>query len=183
MHQFGQISPNLRRAILTHCYLAFIFRSEPDNARHFGRFLPDVDPEYAWAQFDKTGDFPSPKEMQARQSEHLERLPARHLFLNDRRRPYRAIKIAGCDILPPHKSVGLSEGALDRFIDAEGIRVGAVGQTKAELQGQIKARSERLEQWLRPPIEIRPAAKTPSVQQAASPKPSGSATRQKPRIG
>ena len=112
------------------------------------------------AAFDKTGEFPSHKEMQARQSEHLERLPTRHFFLNDRRRPYRAISIAGCDILPPHKSVGLSEGALEHFIDTEGIRVGAVGQTKAELQRQIDARQDRLQAWLRPPIEVRATAKT-----------------------
>lgn len=181
MHQFGQISPNLRRAILTHCYLAFIFRSEPDNARHFGRFLPDVDPDYARAQFDKTGEFPSPKEMQARQSEHLERLPARHFFLNDRRRPYRAIRIAGCDIQAPHKAVGLSERALDRFIDAEGIRIGAVGQSKAELERQIDARQDRLQAWLRPPIAAQTAANPPAPQMPASPDTTSGRTASRPK--
>lgn len=174
MQNFSQISGTLRDTILGNCDMMAIFRTSSRNAQYFGDFLPELDPEIVEKALQRTGKPPHRMEVQSQLRERMQRLPNRHCYLYDRRRPYRALLLRVPDVPKPHEPIGISPEQLSAFITAQGIRQGRAGLSKAVLRGQIETRRTRLQALLQP-IEIR----TPET-----PKPEGG-TRMKrgPNIG
>jgi hypothetical protein len=174
MHNFAQISGNLRETILGSSDVIALFRTSSSNAQKFGDFLPELDPEIVKKAIEKTGKPPHRMEVRSQLMERVQRLPDRHCYLYDRRRPYRALLLRVPDVAEPHEPVNISAATLAEFITAQGIRQGRAGLTKAVLRGQIEARRARLRALLQP-AEIR----TPE-----NPKPEeGNQMRRRSRLG
>jgi hypothetical protein len=159
LHDFSQVPPALREAILTHCDYTATFRSSARNAALHGDFVPDLDPELVSAALRRGQPAPSRREMHQRHLERLQRLPGRTMYWYDRRQAHRALLVRVPDHKPPHEHVGLTPEALDEFAEAEGVNVGGVALPRSVLRGQIAARRERLRELVNPPItavSIRP---------------------------
>jgi hypothetical protein len=154
MHQFSQVPGSLREAILQQCDLVAIFRTSARNAQFFGEFLPESDPELLTETLRRTKRPPAGHEVRMRMLERLQRLPDRHCYLYDRRRPYRAVLARVPDVPAPHQAAGVSEAALERFIEAEGFGNGGAALPRAELCRQIEARRSRLRELLQPPLSV-----------------------------
>jgi hypothetical protein len=138
-----------------------IFRTSSRNAQHFGDFLPELDPEIVERSLQKTGKPPHRMEVQSQLKERIQRLPNRHCYLYDRRRPYRALLLRVPDVPEPHEPIGISPEQLAEFITRQGIRQGRAGLSKDVLRGQIERRRARLQALLQP-AEIRtPEPPTP----------------------
>jgi hypothetical protein len=150
MQNFAQISGTLQDTILGNCDVMAIFRTSSRNAQKFGDFLPELDPEIVAKALERTGKAPHRMEVQSQLKERVQRLPNRHCYFYDRRRPYRALLLRVPDVPPPHEPIHISPEALTEFIDAHGIRQGRAGLTKAVLRGQIEARRARLQALLQP---------------------------------
>ena len=154
MHNFAQISGNLRETILGSSDMIALFRTSSSNAQKFGDFLPELDPEIVEKALQKTGKPPHRMEVRSQLMERVQRLPNRHCYLYDRRRPYRALLLRVPDVPQPHEPINISPEKLSEFITAQGIRQGRAGLSKAALRGQIEARRARLQALLQP-AEIR----------------------------
>jgi hypothetical protein len=155
MHQFGQVSPALREAILGNCDILAMLRMHSRNAQNFGDFLPDLDPEIVERALRKTGKPPHKMEVRSQLIERLQRLPARHCYWYDRRRPYRAILVRVPDVAVPHEAAGITEKELDTFIETQGIRRGRAALPKAMLREQIGRRKQWLAGLLSPVAEVK----------------------------
>lgn len=179
LHTFSQVEPALRDAMLGNCDALAIFRTSGKNADCLGDFLPNHDPELASELLRRSGEFPSYRVMRAAMIERLQRLPNRQAYWYDRRQPHRAVLLRVPDVPEPHEAIGISAGALDRFIREHRIEVGGAALPKSVLRAQVAARRERLRQLLRPPIRI------VSVPDEPSPPHSLGARRAKrrPRLG
>jgi hypothetical protein len=164
MHQFGQVSPSLRDAILGNCDILALLKMHSRNATHFGDFLPDIDPEVYQQALRKTGKPPHRMEVQRHLLERLQRLPARHCYWYDRRRPYRAILVRVPDVAAPHEAAGISERELESFVETHGIRRGRAALPKAVLREQIARRKKWLADLIRPMAEARTIPATPQPQ-------------------
>jgi hypothetical protein len=174
MQNFSQISGTLRDTILGNCDVMAIFRTSSRNAQYFGDFLPELDPEIVEKALQKTGKPPHRMEVRSQLTERIQRLPDRHCYFYDRRRPYRALLLRVPDVPHPHEPIHISREKLAEFMTAQGIRQGRAGLSKAVLRGQIEARRARLQALLQP-AEIR----TPET-----PKPEGgNRMRRGPRLG
>ena len=179
LHTFSQVDPALRDAMLGNCDALAIFRTSGKNADCLGDFLPNHDPELAAELLRRSGEFPSYRVLRAAMIERLQRLPNRHAYWYDRRQPHRAVLLRVPDVPEPHEAIGISPGALDRFIREHRIEVGGYALPKSALRAQIAARRERLHQLVRPPIRIA------SIPAEPPPPPSLDARRAKrrPRLG
>jgi hypothetical protein len=174
MQNFSQISGTLRDTILGNCDVMAIFRTSSRNAQYFGDFLPELDPEIVEKALQKTGKPPHRMEVRSQLTERIQRLPDRHCYFYDRRRPYRALLLRVPDVPHPHEPIHISREKLAEFMTAQGICQGRAGLSKAVLRGQIEARRARLQALLQP-AEIR----TPET-----PKPEGgNRMRRGPRLG
>jgi hypothetical protein len=161
MHNFSQISGTLRETILGSSDMIALFRTSSSNAQKFGDFLPELDPEIVAKAIEKTGKPPHRMEVRSQLMERVQRLPNRHCYLYDRRRPYRALLLRVPDVPQPHEPIHISPEQLSDFITAQNIRQGRAGLSKDVLRGQIEARRARL-QALVQPAEIRtPEPPTP----------------------
>lgn len=176
LHTFSQVEPTLRETILGNCDAMAMFRTSGKNAEWLGDFLPNHDSQLTAEMLRRTGEFPSHRAVRAAMIERLQRLPGRHCFWYDRRRPHRAILLRVPDVPEPHEALGLSAGALDRFMDEYRIGVGGYALSRPVLRQQVAARQERLRQLVRPPIRIVHPARDP----ASEPLP---ASRRRPRLG
>lgn len=155
MHNFSQVPGGLRENIINHCYYMAIFRTSSRNAQNFGDFLPEHDAAYLKQVLRKTGRPPSKHEVRAHLIENLERLPDRHCYWYDKRKPYRALLLRVPDISTPEESAGISKNELEDFMKSEGILLGGYAQPKEELRRQIEARRKRLEEMTRlPPVHF-----------------------------
>lgn len=163
MHNFSQISGTLRDTILGSADMIALFRTSSSNAQKFGDFLPELDPEIVEKALQKTGKPPHRMEVKSQLMERVQRLPNRHCYLYDRRRPYRALLLRVPDVPEPHEPIRISREQLSEFMTVQGIRQGRAGLPKDVLRRQIEARRARLQALLQP-IEIR----TPET-----PKPEG----------
>ena len=163
MHNFAQVPPALREAILTHCDYVATFRSSIRNCEVLGDFLPENDPSIVADALDRQGELPNRQELQRRIRERLQRLPNRQCYWYDRRQPYRALLVGVPDVPEPHEPLGISAHALDEFISKHGIDTGGVALSRETLRQQIAAREERLRQLINPPVRI--ATVTPAPQQ------------------
>jgi hypothetical protein len=174
MQNFSQISGTLRDTILGNCDVMAIFRTSSRNAQYFGDFLPELDPEIVEKALQKTGKPPHRMEVRSQLTERIQRLPDRHCYFYDRRRPYRALLLRVPDVPHPHEPIHISREKLAEFMTAQGIRQGRAGLSKEVLRAQIEARRARLQALLQP-AEIR----TPET-----PKPEGGdRMRRGPRLG
>jgi len=158
MHQFGQVPPTLRDAILQHCDLVAVFRAQARNTQAFGDILPESDPEVVRQGFRRSGRAPARHEIRAQLLERMNNLPDRMCYWYDRRKPYRAVKLRVPDVPEPHEAAGLTVRAFEEFVENSGIRAGGRGLPKAELRRQIEARRRRLLELVRPPVEVLTAA-------------------------
>jgi hypothetical protein len=131
-----------------------LFRTSSSNAQKFGDFLPDLDPEIVAEALRKTGKPPHRMEVRSQLVERLQRLPNRHCYWYDRRRPYRALLLRVPDVSQPHEPIGISPRELAAFIADQGITRGRLGLPKEALREQIERRRARLHALLQPP-EIR----------------------------
>ena len=181
MHNFSQVSPALRETILANCDVMAVFRTSARNAQFFGEFLPELDPQMVAESLRRSGRVPTRPEMHTQMIEHLQRLPNRHCYWYDRRRPYRALLLRVPDLPHPHTSIGLSAQALDAFMAAEQIRRGGVAVPKAMLHRQIEARHARLRQLVQPPIQVHRPPVEKSVAEVAPQQPRNKG--RKPRLG
>jgi hypothetical protein len=154
MHNFAQISGTLRDTILGSSDMIALFRTSSSNAQKFGDFLPELDPEIVAKAIEKTGKPPHRMEVRSQLMERVQRLPNRHCYLYDRRRPYRALLLRVPDVPEPHEAVNISREQLAEFIETHGIGQGRLGLPKALLREQIERRRARLRALLQP-IEIR----------------------------
>ena len=161
LHTFSQVEPTLRDTILGNCDALAIFRTSGRNADCLGDFLPSHDPELAAQLLRRSGEFPSYRVLRAAMIERLQRLPNRHCYWYDRRQPHRAVLLRVPDVPEPHEAIGISAGALDRFIRENDIEVGGYAVPKSALRAQLAARRARLHQLIRPPIRIAPPADGP----------------------
>ncbi|MBI3825648.1 MAG: DUF853 family protein [Candidatus Rokubacteria bacterium] len=139
-HNFAQLPVALREIVLGNCDLMTLFRTSGRNAEHFGDFLPEVDPETfsdasAALRMSRT-------ESRRRQLEALQRLPDRHAYWYDRRKPYRALKLRVPDVDFPV-----------RAREEESI-VTTATPSRTALRAQIEARKRRLHDLIRPPVRI-----------------------------
>jgi hypothetical protein len=151
MHNFAQISPNLRDSILNNCDYMAIFRTHSHNAQYFGDFLPELDPEIVAEALNKTGSAPSRHEIAAQLINRLQQLPNRQCYFYDKQKPYKAVLVHVPDIPTPERALGISEKALDDFIRKERVFLGGYAVPREELRRQIEARRARREALIRPP--------------------------------
>lgn len=181
MHNFSQIPSSLRETMLANCDIMAIFRTSSSNAQFFGDFLPEIDPEIVEESLRTSGEAPRAREIRAKLIERLQRLPNRHLYWYDRRKPYRAIRVRVSDLPEPHEAIGISERELDEFIDANGIMRGGVALSKDVLRQQIEARRKRLMELIRPPIRVSESSE--ACPEAETGNTSEKGKSRKPRIG
>lgn len=181
MHNFSQVPGGLRETLLGNCDLMALFRTSSRNAQFFGEFLPELDPESAIQALRKSGRAPSRFEAKSLQIERLQRLPNRHCYWYDRRKPYRALLLRVPDVPAPHEAAGVSQGALEEFIEAQGIRQGSVALPKGVLRRQIEARRLRLRELVRPPITVTSRAEEQTPSSNGPERPAGRDRR--PRLG
>lgn len=179
LHTFSQVDPALRDAMLGNCDALAIFRTSGKNADCLGDFLPNHDPELAAELLRRSGEFPSYRVMRTAMIERLQRLPNRHAYWYDRRQPHRAVLLRVPDVPEPHEAIGISPGALDRFIREHRIEVGGCALPKSALRAQIATRRERLRQLLRPPIRIVSVPDEPSPPHSLEPR----RAKRRPRLG
>lgn len=155
MHNFSQVPPTLRETLLANVDLVALFRTSARNAQFFGEFLPTNDPAITAKILSSTGHAPNPNAMRSHLMEQLQRLPNRHLYWYDRRKPYRAVLVKVPMVKEPHEAVGISASELERFINEQGIRSGGWAVSKDVLRKQVEARRQRIQSILRPPVEMR----------------------------
>ena len=108
MHNFSQVHGGLRENIINNCDAMALFRTSSRNAGFFGEFLPECDPDIVRESLRKTGRPPSRYDIRGQLTERLQRLPDRHCYLYDRRKPYRALFMRVPDVPLPHESIGIS---------------------------------------------------------------------------
>jgi hypothetical protein len=161
-HNFAQLSPSLREIVLGNTDFAALFRTSGRNADFFGDFLPESEPELVakmWSQGRTTrGD-----EARRHRLEALQRLPDRTLYWYDRRKPYRALRLRGPDVAPPHEAAGLSPDELEELVRREGWDRGRAAVSRATLRAQVEARKRRLLELLRPPARVSVKVGEPSA--------------------
>jgi hypothetical protein len=154
MHYFSQASA-MRDSILSSCDLMAIFRNDSRNSQLFGDFLPELDPEIVKQSLRKTGRLPARHEVRAQLIERLQRLPQRHCYWYDKGKPYRSLLLRVPDLPTPHEVAGISERALQDFINARGILLGGYALPKEELRRQVERRQRRLREITRlPPVHL-----------------------------
>jgi hypothetical protein len=178
MHNFSQVPPSLRETLLGNCDLMALFRTSSRNAEFFGDFLPDVDPELVAAALRRSGEIPSRNDMRRSLNEQLQRLPDRRCFWYDRRQPYRSVSVRVPDVPTPHEAVGLTERELDAFIAERQIGIGGYALSRETLRGQIAARQQRLQEFIRPLVVVR--QESPTTVAAA---PTVGRRSRKPQLG
>lgn len=179
MHNFMQIPPILKDTVLACSDVVGLFRTSSSNARPFGDFLPDLDPEIVEQAIRRTGKPPHKMEVKSQLTERIQRLPNRHCYFYDRRQPYRALLIRVPDLPHPHEAVNLSPEKLGEFIESSGIRQGRLGLSKAVLRQQLERRQARLQALLQP-VEIR----TQDIPKPDAPQPQGGQRmRRGPKLG
>lgn len=154
MHNFSQVPVSLRDSILNNCDFMAIFRTYARNAQYFGDFLPELDPEIVAESLRTSGRLPAKQEVRAQLLERLQRLPDRHCYWYDKRKPYRGVLVRVPDLSTPHRLAGISETALEQFMDREGLFLGGCALPKDTLRAQIEARRIRLRELVRPPINM-----------------------------
>jgi hypothetical protein len=181
MHNFSQVPGGLRETLLGNCDVMALFRTSSRNAQYFGEFLPELDPESALQALRKSGRPPGRFEAKSLQIERLQRLPNRHCYWYDRRRPYRALLLRVPDVPAPHESAGVSPRALEEFIEAHGIRRGSVALPKEELRRQIETRRAKLRELLRPPVDL--SAREEERAASAGPHAGPKDRERRPRLG
>jgi hypothetical protein len=181
MHQFSQVPGGLREAILGNCDLVATFRTSGRNAQFFGDFLPETDPEGIRESLRRTGRPPGKFEVKGQLVERLQRLPNRHCYWYDRRKPHRAVLVRVPDLPPPHKMAGLTETQLEELMSASGIRTGGAALSKSTLRSQIEARRQRLRELVHPPIRV---SETEGGDPGPEPPTQAASSRQRrPRLG
>jgi hypothetical protein len=181
MHNFSQISPALREIILGSSDIMAIFRTSSRNAQFFGDFMPEIDPGLVAEKLRKSGQLPTKQETQSHLMEQIQRLPNRHCYFYDRKKPYRAILLRVADLCEPHESVGASARALEEFIQANGVSQGGLALSKDVLRRQIEARERRLTEIIRPPIRVQ--ASKPINPSTGEANETEGKKKRKPRIG
>lgn len=180
MHNFSQIPASLRETILGNCDLMAIFRTSSSNAHFFGDFLPESDPEIVQKSLSKYGKTPAKQEIRSLLLERLQRLPDRHCYWYDKRKPHRALLLKVPNLSTPHAAAGISEKTLDEFITTSGVFLGGYALPKDVLRRQIEAREKRLRETIRPPIHV---SRTPESQSEDSDNNGLRGKKRKPRLG
>ncbi len=176
MHNFTQVSPALRETILGNCDHIAVFRTSAHNAQAFGEFMPEYDPNLE-RRIAGRGRKPGRSDVRRLLVEQLQRLPNRTYYWYDRTKPYRALRVKVPTLREPHESVGLTEAALNEFIEQHGLRRGGWAVPKTILRQQIADRRERLALLSRPAIRVETEA-------PPDPVPTTTTTRRrKPRLG
>lgn len=160
-HNFAQLSAGLRETALGNCDLIAVFRTSSANARFFGDFLPETDPDLVASLRSGSDRALSREDARRRQLETLQRLPNRMLFWYDRRQPYRAIRLGVADLPAPHEVAGLSRVQLETLIHNEGWDRGDATVPRARLRAEIEERSLRLRDLMSPPIVVPRASADP----------------------
>jgi hypothetical protein len=185
MHNFSQVSGALRESILNNCDYTAVFRTHSRNAQFFGDFLPELDPEIVAQTLRKTGRPPAKHEVRAHLISRLQQLPNRHCYFYDKQKPYRALLLRVPDVPSPEKGVGISEIALDDFMQQEGIFLGGYALPKSELRRQIDRRQGRLKEITRlPPVQLKVVPDSNGLSAAnIEPGENLSSRRKKPKIG
>lgn len=168
MHNFSQVPVSLRDSILNNCDFMAIFRTYARNAQYFGDFLPDLDPEIVADSLRKSGRLPAKPEVRAQLLERLQRLPDRHCYWYDKHKPYRGVLVRVPDLSAPHRLAGISESALEDFMNSQGILLGGYALPKETLRAQIEARRKRLQEIVRPPINITSKSQEPPAEKDAN---------------
>ncbi len=181
LHNFAQVPPALREAILTHCDYVATFRSSMRNAEFLGDFLPDTDPDIVADALYRRGELPSRQDLHRELRERLQRLPNRQCYWYDRRQPYRALLVRVPDVPEPHEHIGLSSAALDAFIAEYGINTGGVALSREVLRQQMAAREARLRQLIAPPVRITTVPAAPPV--TANNPTASPARKRRPQLG
>lgn len=149
-HNWAQLPPRLREIALANCDLVALFRTSARNAEFLGDVLPEAEAELVVRSRAKGEGRISREEGRRRQLELLQRLPDRHCYLYDRRKPHRAVRIRVPDrSLPPHDA-RLSGDGVGVLVNA-GVTVAV---PRAELRNQIEARRRRLAALMRPTATI-----------------------------
>jgi hypothetical protein len=181
MHQFSQVPPALRDTLLGNVDIINLMRTHERNSEMLGDFLPEIDPAILREFLDKTGETPTSREMREEQLKRQQRLPNRHGLYYDRRKPHGALLRRMPHVQPPHAAINIRETELDDFISAHRIDTGPTAHSRKELEQQIKARRERLNDLIRPPAakKLKPAVPAPKPQTPASP----DTQKHKPAIG
>jgi hypothetical protein len=157
MHNFSQVSGALKESILNNCDFMAIFRTHARNAQIFGDFFPELDPEFVKQSLQRTGRPPAKHEVKAHLISGLQQLPDRHCYWYDKRKPYKALLLRVPDVPTPEKAVGISERALEDFMQKQGIFLGGYALPKEELRRQIDNRRKRLDSLTRfPPVHLSP---------------------------
>jgi len=180
MHNFSQVPGSLRDSILNNCDFMAIFRTYARNAQYFGDFLPELDPEIVVESLRKTGQLPAKHEMRVQLTERLQRLPDRHCYWYDKRKPYRGLLVRVPELSTPHRAAGLSEKALEDFMNDHDILLGGYAVPKETLRTQIEARKKRLREIVRPPIHVAPLDQESAVEEKSN---SDSTQKKRPKLG
>ena len=183
MHNFAQVPPTLREAILTHCDYVATFRSSARNAEFLGDFLPDTDPDLVADALDRHGEIPTRQDLHRDIRERLQRLPNRECYWYDRRQPYRALRVRVPDVPEPHEQLGIGASALDAFIVEHEFNVGAVALSRETLRQQIAMRADRLRELVAPPIRIASVPTEPPATTAVVPASALPSGRRRPQLG
>jgi hypothetical protein len=159
-HNFAQLPPALREAVLVNCDAVALFRTSSRNAEFVGDFLPTVDPETVSRSWARGERHRTPGEIRRHQLELLQRLPNRHCYWYDRRRPYRAVRLRVPDVPPPRLTHDVSPALLEQFGSGQ-LRGATV--SRSELRQQIEKRAQRLRELARPPLAISRVVETAST--------------------
>ena len=138
-HNLAQLPAKLREIVLGNSDLVALFRTSGRNAEHLGDFLPDVEPEALAEALAKGRELGRDRK---KNLESLQRLPDRHCYWYDRRKPYRALKLSVPDI-------SVSEMAKE-----ESMVLGYAALPRSELRAQVEARRQRLRDLIRPKINL-----------------------------
>ncbi|HYR88533.1 MAG TPA: type IV secretory system conjugative DNA transfer family protein [Terriglobia bacterium] len=174
-HSFVQVPSALRQTVLANADLISVFRTSAESAAAFGDFMPESDIEQMTKAY-AAGRCLSKTEIKGYQLESIQRLPNREFFWYDRRHINRSIRLRTPEFIPPHLRLRISEKRFEELIEEQGWTCGSAGIRREELRRQIADRQERLQQMLRPSIDVRPDSEPENKG-----KPQGKSRR--PRLG
>ena len=185
MHNFSQVSGTLRESILNNCDYTAVFRTHSRNAQFFGDFLPELDPEFVKQTLKRTGRPPSKHEVKPYLMSRLQQLPDRHCYFYDKQKPYRALLLRVPNVPKPESALGISENALDEFMQEQGVLLGGYALPKHELRRQIETRQQRLKEITQlPPVHLHAVPESNSPTRInIEPGENPSTKRKKPKIG
>jgi Type IV secretion-system coupling protein DNA-binding domain len=178
-HNFAQLPTKLREIVLGNADLMALFRTSGQNAKFFGDFLPEIDPELM-SQNSAGGDA---KRDRRHQLETLQRLPNRHCYWYDRQKPHRALRLRVPDAVPPHEVVGMSVDRFEEVVRSQGWEQGGVAVPRSVLRKEIEARRERLRELVRPGVQVSRRAEPSSPKTKSSEQAKPSTKKRRTKLG